>query len=579
MPKLILKYLKGSARISACIAPLMMLLEVLMDLRQPTLMARIIDIGVANGDLHYVLATGLEMILVAVIGLLGGAGCSVFASIASVSMSAKMRHGLFCKIQSLSFSEINRFQTSSLITRLTNDVMQMQQLVAMMLRGMVRAPLICGGGIVMSYLLSPALSRVFLVMMPLIFFSTIIIIKKSVPLFSRVQEKLDRLNTVMRETLLGIRVIKSFSMGKPQYNRFAEVNEQLTQKSIKAQNMTFLLMPIMTLVMNLSVVAVLWFGGNMAMGQSLEIGKLMAFVNYLVQITLSFTMFVNIMINLSRTQASSKRISEVFAAEATVRDPDQPDSVRDWDIEFRNVGFRYNKEGDEMLKDLSFSIQQGETVGIIGATGSGKTTLVSLIPRLYDPTKGQVLIGGKDIRSLSLSQVRHITGMVTQDNILFSGTVKENLHFGWDGATPEETVAACADAQALEFINALPQSFDSPVEQRAKNFSGGQKQRLSIARALIKKPRILILDDAASALDLKTEAHLRRALSRNTGERTLILVAQRVAAIRDADKIMVLENGSIAAVGTHEQLMVSSDIYHSIALSQLGEKAVSHVHN
>nr|WP_321402108.1 ABC transporter ATP-binding protein [uncultured Desulfobacter sp.] len=579
MLKLILKYLKGSARISACTAPLLMLLEVLMDLQQPALMARIIDTGVANGDLHYVLATGLVMILVAVIGLLGGAGCSVFASIASVSMSAKMRHGLFCQIQSLSFSEINRFQTSSLITRLTNDVMQMQQLVAMMLRGMVRAPLLCGGGIVMSYLLSPKLSLVFLVMMPVIFFSTVIIMKKSVPLFSRVQEKLDGLNTVMRETLLGIRVIKSFSMEKRQYDRFAAVNELLTKKSIKAQNMTFLLMPIMILVMNLSVVAVLWFGGNMAMGQSLEIGKLMAFVNYLVQITLSFTMFVNIMINLSRTQASSKRISEVFAAAATVRDPDQPAAIRGWDIEFEHVGFRYSAGADDVLKDISFRIRQGETVGIIGGTGSGKSTLVGLIPRLFDPTKGRVLMGGKDIRDLSLSQVRHITGMVTQESILFSGTVKDNLHFGCNEAIPETMAAACADAQALEFINALPKSFDSPVEQRAKNFSGGQKQRLSIARALIKNPGILILDDAASALDLKTEAHLRRALSRRSGERTLIIVAQRVAAIRDADKIIVLENGSITAMGTHKQLMASSDIYQSIALSQLGEKAVSNVHN
>ncbi len=579
MLKLVLKYLKGSACICACIAPLMMFVEVLMDLQQPVLMSRIIDIGVANGDQHYVIVTGVKMIAVAVIGLIGGAGCGVFGTIASVTMSSELRHALFKKIQSLSFMEINHLQPSSLITRLTNDVLQMQLMLGMMLRTMVRAPIICVGGIVMSFLLSPRLSLVFCLILPLVFCATAVIMKKSVPLFSLVQVRLDRMNTVMRENLLGIRVIKSFSIENRQHDRFTEANDELMLKGIKAQNMTLLLMPVVTLVMNLSVVSILWFGGRMAIVKSIEIGKIMAVINYLVQITYAFTMFVNLIINISRAQASSKRIVEVFALEPSIQETAHPVIAQDYGVEFRNVSFRYDSGGDYVLKNLSFSIRQGEILGIIGATGSGKSSLIGLIPRLYDPTEGQVLMGGRDIRGLSLAEVRRITGVVAQDSTLFSGTVMGNLQFGNDKATFEEMEAACSDAQALDFLSELPEYLKSPVEQRARNFSGGQKQRLSIARTLLKQPKILILDDSTSAVDLKTEANLRMALVRRKRRQSLILVAQRVCAIMEADKILVLDNGEIAAMGTHAELLRKSEIYRSIAVSQLGEEALSDVYH
>ena len=576
MFKLVLKYVKGSARIFAVIAPLMMLLEVFMDLQQPTLMSDIIDIGVANRDMNYVLHTGLQMIVYAIIGFIGGALCSLAAGLAAVNMSGQMRQGLFDKIQSLSFAEIDHFKTSSLVTRLTNDVMQMQSMMLMMLRIMVRAPLITLGGIVMSFLLNAKLALLFCILLPIVVTSIILVLQKSVPLFSQVQERLDKVNTVMRENLLGVRVVKSFSLEQRESERFKEANDALTGKSIRAQNVTFLLMPVVTLVMNISVVAVLWFGGNMVQTGSLETGKIMAFINYLVQITNSLVMGVNLIINVSRAQASSVRINEVLDIEPSITEPREPISPANYDVEFRNVSFRYDESGDFVLKNISFTMKQGNTVGIIGATGSGKSSLISLIPRLYDVSDGQVLIGGVDIRQVSLHELRRKIGIVMQDSLLFSGTIASNLTFGKENASEAELDGAASDAQATEFISTLVQKYSSPAEQRGRNFSGGQKQRLSLARTLLQDPEILILDDSTSAVDLRTESYLRAALADRMKERTVIIIAQRISAVMDADKIIVLDFGRVAAEGTHEELLCSSEIYRSIAVSQLGEEVLAY---
>lgn len=576
MLKLINKYLKGSARIFAVLAPLTMLLEVFMDLQQPTLMSDIIDVGVANGDMAYILRIGLKMILFAVLGFVGGAACSIFASKAGVSMSGELRQGLFEKIQSLSFSEIDHFKTSSLITRMTNDVIQVQNMLLMMLRVMVRSPLLCLGGIVMSYLLSPRLSLIFCVILPILIASIYFVLKKSIPIFTQVQIRLDRVNTVMRENLLGIRVVKSLTLEPKQFERFAGVNAALTEKSIQAQNMTFLLMPVVTLLMNASIVFILWAGGNAVILHDFEVGKIMAFVNYMVQITNSLVMTIGLVINISRAQASAERINEVFAVQPAIREPQQPQTPENFDIQFKNVSLRYAPGGEPVLKNLSFTIRQGESVGIIGATGSGKSSLVNLIPRLYDVSAGQVLLGGVDIRQISLEELRRRIGVVMQESLLFWGTIQSNLRYGDENATPEAMLSASADAQALDFIQALPETFDSPVEQRGRNFSGGQKQRLSIARTLLKRPEILILDDASSALDLKTEAKLRAALAARVRGCTLIVIAQRISAVMEADKILVLDHGEISALGNHRELLQTSEIYRSIAVSQLGEEVVAH---
>jgi ATP-binding cassette subfamily B protein len=584
MIKLIGKYLKGPALACAIIAPTLMLVEVLMDLQQPVLMARIIDVGVANRDLAYVLHTGLKMIVCAMIGFLGGAGCSVFAAYAAVTMSGKMRQGLFGKIQSLSFAEIDRFRTSSLVTRLTNDVMQMQQMTLMTLRIMVRSPLTLIGSVFMCLTLSPRLALIFCAILPLVTVGIVLVLAKSVPAFARVQKSLDRINTIMRENLLGARLVKTFNMEGRQATRFADANDDLTEKSISAQNLTFILLPAVTLVMNLSVVAALWFGGHIvASGGSanganvgLAIGTIMAFINYLVQITHSLMMAVNLVVNISRAGASAARINEVLDTESSIANPPAPCTPVHWNVEFENVGFRYNTAAARALSDISFSVAGGETVGIIGATGSGKTTLASLIPRLYDATDGRVLVGGMDVRELDIAALRTQIAFVMQESLLFSGTVADNLRFGDETADDGRQDGALRDAQALDFVAGLPAGKNSPVEQRGRNFSGGQKQRLSLARAFLKNPKILILDDSTSAVDLKTEAAMRGALARRMKGITVIVIAQRVSAVMNADRIVVLDFGKVAACGTHAELVRTSDIYRSIVASQLGEEAISH---
>jgi len=549
------------------------MVEAIMDLYQPTLMADIIDIGVKNGDINFVLSTGRRMLALSLIGMAGGILCTFFSSIAACTFAAELRKKLFAKIQNFSFAEIDKLKTSSLITRVTNDVTQMQHMVLMSLRIMVRSPLLFAGGIVMAIRISPKLSTLFIFMVPALVITMFYVISRSFPLFSILQKNIDRVNTVMRENLLGVRVVKAFVGYKQETARFEKANEDLKGISIKSQVITILMWPIVNIIMQFSVVAVLWFGGNLYKIGGIDTGKIMAFINYLTQIMFSLTMSVMLFIHFSRAKVSADRINEVFDTAPTVTDSENALDFRGSDIEFKNVSFKYHKTGQWVLENISFKANEGETIGIIGATGSGKSTLAMLIPRLYDVTEGEIFIGGVNVRDIKTSDLRDHISVVLQENILFSGTIEDNLRQGKDGASKDDLIRALDISQASEFVNTLPDGISSPVEQRGKNFSGGQKQRLSIARSLVRNPKILILDDSSSALDMSTEAKLQTALRENIKNCTIFIIAQRISGVMYCDKIIVLDGGRISGMGTHSELLGSNDIYRSIVVSQLGEEA------
>ncbi|GLC31620.1 ABC transporter ATP-binding protein [Clostridium omnivorum] len=568
----LLRFLKGSAIVCAIIAPLMMVLEVSMDLLQPKLMASIIDIGVASNNKQYIFLVGSKMILAAVIGIIGGGGCSIFAAIAAMKMGENLRQGLFDKIQTLSFMEIDKLKTSSLITRLTNDVTQIQNMMLTAMRIMVRSPLMCIGGIIMAYTLSPKLSAIFLVSLPIIIAAVIIIMRKSFPLFLSLQKKIDSMNVVMRENILGVKVIKVFNIVSRQMDRFNSANDALRDGNIKAQNINMLLWPIVSLVMNVTVIGVLWLGGVMVNNNVLKVGVIMAFINYTIQIMNSLIMAVNIVINFSRAKASADRINEVFSMTPSIQNKEAAKDFKNYDIEFKNVAFKYNDSSEYVLKNINFSIKQGEKVGIIGSTGCGKSTLVSLICRLYDVTEGQVLIGNVDVKALNLKQLKDNISFVTQENTIFSGTIEDNIRFGNLDVDENILIDSAVDAEAYEFIMQKENGFQSSIEQRGQNLSGGQKQRLCIARALVRNSKIFIMDDSTSALDMATEARLQTSIKKRLQHKTMIIIAQRISAVMDADKIIVMDDGEISSIGNHEYLMKNNEIYRSIAVSQLGEE-------
>jgi ATP-binding cassette subfamily B protein len=431
------------------------------------------------------------------------------------------------------------------------------------------------GGIIMAFLLSPKLALILCVALPVILVFVVFIIRKAVPLYTNVQRRMDGVNTTMRENLLGVRVVKSFTLEERQLERFKDVNTAYAETNIKAQKTTFLMTPVITLAMNLCVVAVLWFGGLMEIGGTLRMGLIIAFVNYMVQITSSFMMLVNSSMSIARARVSAVRIMSVLATEPSVREPGIPESPQSADSTFENVTFGYG--GDEpALKDISLNIRQGLRVGLIGATGCGKSTLAALMARLYDPDSGAVRIGGIDARDIATDKLREKVGIVFQESLLFSGTVAENLRFGDERADESELLAASDDAQAADFLSSLSDGLDSEVAQRGRNFSGGQKQRLSIARSLLHNPDILILDDSTSAVDAITDLRLREALRRRRSDRTLVIIAQRIGSIMDCDEIIVMDKGRITDIGNHKQLMENSEIYRAIALSQLGEEILQY---
>ena len=569
------RYLKPYWK-DAVLAPLLMVIEVVADLMQPRFLAQIIDRGVAAGDLGYVLRTGLTMIAVVLVGAGGGIGCTVFASRASMFFAADLRRDAYRKVQSLSFARQEQFSTSSLVTRLTNDVVQLQNLVLTMLRIMVRAPLLFLGGIVMAVTLNARLSVILLVSLPLVAVGLVIVIRRGFPLFVTVQDRLDRVNAVMQENLSGVRVVKAYVRAGRERERFAKANDGLRDASVYAVRALALTNPLMMFVMNASVVAVLWFGGVQVHAGEGGVGQLMAFINYLTQVLSSLTMVAFMLLSVSRASASARRLDEVLDAPVDIRDPPKAKGHRvgAGRVEFQDVSFRYEGAGgDPVLQGVSFPAEPGQTVAILGSTGSGKSTLVGLVPRFHDVTGGRVLVDGVDVREYTLETLRRSIGMVMQDTILFTGTIRENLLWGRDDATDDDIVAAAKAAQAHEFVSRLPEGYATVLGQRGVNLSGGQKQRLAIARALLRDPAVLILDDSTSSVDMGTEALIQAALRRRKRRATCLVIAQRVSSVMDADSIVVLEGGRVESVGRHRELLRSSTVYRDICASQLGEEA------
>ncbi|MCL4440070.1 MAG: ABC transporter ATP-binding protein/permease [Firmicutes bacterium] len=563
---------------AALLAPLLMLLEVATDLLQPKLMANIVDKGIAHGDIGFIIQTGLIMIAVALIGVIGGFGCIVFSSIAAQNFGTDLRSDLFRKVQSFSFSSLDKFKTASLITRLTNDIVQVQNAVLTMLRILVRAPLLCVGGIIMALAINPGLALILVVTMPILALALGYVIRKGFPLFARVQKVLDRVNTVMRENLTGVRVVKAFVRSDYETKRFGSVNDQYMEVTVQASRVVGMIMPVMILVLNLSILAVIWFGGVRVNNGNMLVGQVMAFISYMTQILFSLMLAGFMLMMVSRAKVSADRIQEVLDTQTEIRDnPGASDTpIIAGRVDFKNVSFRYEGAGGEpVLRNITFSAVPGETVAILGATGSGKSTLVNLIPRFYEVTDGSVLIDGTDVRDIKLDILRGGISMVLQDSVLFSGTVRDNICWGLDGASDEEVIEAAKAAQAHDFIIDLPEGYDSLIGQRGVNLSGGQKQRIAIARALIKKPPILILDDSTSAVDVATETHIQEALKHLMQNSTCIVIAQRITTVLDADKILVLEDSRIVDSGTHRELMKSSPVYQDIYHSQLSTEVAT----
>jgi ATP-binding cassette subfamily B protein len=556
-----------------------MVLEVAMDLMQPRMIERIVDQGIAQMDMAVVTRTGLLMIGLALIGAVGGVGCTVFTMLAAQGFGADLRGALFRKVQALSFGNLDRLETGQLITRLTNDVTQVQELVSMMLRIMVRAPLMLVGSLILAILTSPRLALLLIVLGPAALAVLVWAINRAYPLFGEVQRRLDGLNTVMQENLAGVRVVKAFVRGAHETGRFRAANERLMDQTVHAARTVAVAAPATTLALNLGVVSAIWFGGLRVTAGGMQVGELIAFVNYLMRTLMSLAFVSMLVMRAARAQASAERIHEVLGSQPDVQD--RPEARRAFApqgrVAFEDVTFSYSGDGrDPVLKGIDFVAEPGQTVAVLGATGSGKSSLVHLIPRFYDVTGGRVTIDGVDVRDVDEATLRRNVGVALQEAVLFSGTIRDNIRYGRPEASDEEVVAAAKAAQAHGFITRFPDGYDTELGQRGVNLSGGQKQRIAIARALLVQPAVLILDDSTSAVDVETEAKIQDALealmrgraSENTG--TVFVIAQRISTVLTADRILVLDDGRIAAQGTHRELLASSPIYREIYQSQLG---------
>lgn len=568
----LLRFLKPY-RFWALIAPVLMMLEVAMDLMQPRMIARIVDEGIAQLNLPLVYQTGGLMIGLALIGALGGMSNGFFAVRAVQGFAADLREALFRKVQELSFANLEELEIGQLVTRLTNDVTQVQQAIYMTLRMMIRAPLLLIGSLIMAIITSPQLIFIPLILMPLELLVVIWFINKATPLYTRVQEKLDVVNSVVQENLAGVRVVKAFVRRTHEERRFGNANNALVDQTLIVARLSAATMPFMMLTMNLGVVAVLWFGGIQVTRGEMQLGQIIAFVNYLTTTLFSLMMVSMLVIMVARAEASATRIQEVLLSEPTVQD--QPDARQvqapKGHIAFENVSFSYNGNGcDPVLKDVSFTAEPGQTVALLGTTGAGKSSLVHLIPRFYDVTGGKITLDGVDIRQLDQESLRRSIGMALQETVLFSGTIRDNIRYGRPEASEGEVIAAAQAAQAHDFVMSFPEGYDTEVGQRGVNLSGGQKQRLAIARALLLQPAVLILDDSTSAVDVETETKIQAALEGLMQNRTSFVIAQRISTVLTADKILVLDDGRIAAEGTHTKLLASSPIYRDIYNSQLG---------
>jgi len=575
--KKLFKYIKPHI-IFFLLAPIFMLVEVGGEVMLPKLISMIINDGVAAEDTGYILQIGFVMVGFAVMMMSGGVLGGYCATKAAVSFSADLRLDVFKKLQSYSFEDIDDFSTGSLVTRLTNDIVQVQNCTRMMLVMMLRSPGMLIGALIMASSINVKLAAIIACVIPVLIVSVTLILKTAFPRFGIMQKKLDNLNSTIQENITNVRVIKSFLRRDFEMKKFSIANDELMDSTLRAMGIVILNMPVSTLIMNLTTIAIVWVGGNFVIAGTMPIGDLTAFTSYIVQILMSLMMLSMIFLQFSRAAASLKRINEILSHNVTLNDNNSMNidkKVESGSIIFENVFFRYNGNSDQdILTDINLSIPSGATVGIIGMTGSGKTSLVQLIPRLYDVTSGRVLVGGTDVRDYSIKNLRNDVSMVLQNNVLFSGTVKENLKWGNENASDEEIKIACDAAQATSFISSLPNGFDAKLEQGGINLSGGQKQRMCIARALLKKPKILILDDSTSAVDSATEARIRESFKTTLKETTKIIIAQRIQSVIDADTIIVMDEGHISGIGTHKELLNSNDVYREIYYSQM-DKEVS----
>ncbi len=565
------------------IAMVAMFVMSMTDLLVPRQLQTIIDVGIANQDISIVIRSSLLMIGLALASMVLALVNTILAARVSEGFAADLREKAFANIQSFSFANLDKLQTSELLVRLTSDINIIKSAVMMTMRLLFRAPLLLIGSLIMLISTSPRLALLLLVLLPIIFVLIGIMSSKARPLFRKVQERLEKVNNVMHENIAGVRLVRAFVRSEHEQNRFQTRNEALTQTSTQVHRLMSTLMPTMLLVLNLGVVALLWFGGNMVIVGSLTTGQIVAFVNYLHMVIFPIFMLGMILPQYYAATASMDRVMEVIETKATIVYPDETaKDINQGRVTFENVSLDYDGDEEEhvpVLQNIHFTAEPGEMVAILGATGSGKTSLVNLVPRLYDPTEGRVLIDGKDVREISQSELRRNIAVALQNAVLFSGTVAENIRFGRPEASDEEVMAAAKAAQAHDFIMEKEDGYQSAVGQRGMNFSGGQKQRLAIARALCVNPRILILDDSTSSVDVETEADIQLALDELMEGRTSFVVAQRISTVLRADKIIVLKNGRIAAQGTHGELIESSPIYQAIYHSQLGEGILNYNEN
>lgn len=539
----------------------------------PTLMSDIIDKGVVVGDIPYIWKIGGFMLVVSALGAVASIVASYYSSKAAVGLGRDVRRKLFYHIEKFSLQEFDEVGTASLITRTTNDITQVQQVVIMLLRMIISAPIMLVGGIIMAVLMDAKLSLVIILTMPVLVGSILLILYKGIPLFQTVQKKLDQLNLVLRENLTGIRVIRAFNREPEEKERLKRTNHELTDVSIKVNKIMAFMMPVMMLVMNMTVVAVIWFGGIRIDNGGMQIGDLMAFIQYVMQIMFALVMASMMFVMVPRADVSAKRINKVLEMTPSFKDNGtKAADVQQGTLEFDSVTFHYPGAEEPALSDVSFTANPGETTAIIGGTGSGKTTLINLIPRFYEIASGTIRVNGVDIRDASQEEIRSKLGLVPQKATLFTGTIAENIRFGKEEASDEEVAEAARIAQAEEFVSRMDGGFQAEIEQGGSNLSGGQKQRLSIARALVRKPDIYLFDDSFSALDYKTDARLRAALKQETGDATVLIVAQRVSTVIDADQIIVLDKGEVAGIGTHLELLDTNEVYQEIVASQLSEE-------
>lgn len=554
------------------IGPSFKLAEAILELMLPLYMGKIIDYGIRANNTDYIIRTGIFMLTIALIGICCALICQYTASKVSQGVGTSMRNDIFQHIGSFSNKELDQFGTASLINRVTNDVNQIQVAVAMLIRLVIRAPFLCVGGIVMALSLDARLSVIIMIVLPIFILILSLTMRKTIPLYGAVQKKLDQISRVIRENLSGVRVIRAFAKVSEEKERFEDSNQEYEKTAIRVGRISALLNPLTTLVMNLAIVAILWYGGIRVNEGALEPGTVMSFITYMTQILAALIIISQLVVLYTKAFASLGRVNEIFRVHPSITEVEHP--VSKWDfqapaVEFNQVSMAYHEQGEAALSNISFQAMQGETIGIIGGTGSGKSTLVNLIPRLYDATKGEVKVFGVNVKEAETRLLLDTIGVVPQKTVLFSGTIAENICWGKEDASEQEIKQAARIAQAEEFIERLPEQYHTSIRQGGVNVSGGQRQRLTIARALVKQPKILILDDSFNALDFATDAALRKALKEYTFGMTCFLVSQRVSTIRNADKIIVLSDGEAVGIGTHTQLMESCQVYQEISHSQM----------